>query len=361
MMKICILAACAATAMAGDFEGSVREATDFWSEGEMEAASTAKLTNLAARTGGVAGSMPSVTAGIQLVQNNIARLDTVITKLAELKGETVAAKKENDMYMAAAASATALSEGQANAEAIATMAVERTKNLIAVDEISGAGGKAKSLADETSDILNKQMVELSKKVTADINKKLESVSASNYGTDNHIKQVTGFSSSETNKYWDGKTYTSAANHGEVRGRKFYKVKFNIKSRGYWTSNSNELFMACKALSNALRAKDGVERDLRPPCNHYNHRRTGGLGQCIFVRDSYLSHSHNGGGYWGWQRAGAGIKAEVLKNIAGYEQTNHNNDHHLVHRSPNSHTWWKAYRSGIYEYTMCTSGNSNFKK
>jgi len=360
-MRCFIIAATIATALAADFEGSVRENKDFWSEGELSSASAATLTNLEARTDGVANSMASVTAGIQLVQNNIARLDTVISKLAELKGETLAAQQEGNMYMHAAADSASLKAGQDNAEAIATMALERTKNMIAVDDISGAGGKAKSLADATAEMLNKEMVAISKKVTADINKKLEAVGGSNWGSDEHIFQVTGFKSAETNKYWDGKTYTSAANHGEVRGRKFYKVKFNIKAKGYRTSNDNEVYMACKALSNALRAKDGVERDLRPPCNHYNHRRTGGLGQCIFIRDSYFSHSHNGGGYWGWERAGGGIKQEVLKLTSGYEQTNHNSDHHLVNRGGNSHTWWKAYKSGAYEYTMCTSGNKNYKK
>jgi hypothetical protein len=357
----CFIVAATIAVAAATFDGEVRETKDFWAEGDAHQASQAKLAGLTARANGVAGAMNSVTAGIKLVQSNIERLDKVVERLAELKGDVVTAKANGENAIASAASSADFQIYTEGAVGTATAGVQEAKDLIAIDGISGALGMSKNLAARTQNKLDKEFKELSESLTKDINNKLKAVKGSNYFTANHIKQVTGIDVADHSKYWDGKTYTSESNNGEVRGRKFYKVKFNLKSKGYRTSGDSEIFLACRALSNYLRSKDGKERDLRPPCNHYNHRRTGGLGQCVFIRQSYFSHSHNGGGYWGWKEAGGGIKEEVLRMTSGYEQNNHNNDHHLVHRGPNSHTWWKAYRSGSYEYTMCTSGNRFYKE
>merc|ERR1712146_123612 len=44
---------------------------------------------------------------------------------------------------------------------------------------------------------------------------------------------------------------------EVKGRVFYKVKFNVRTPGWWSVNSDELFAACSALSTYLRRQDGM--------------------------------------------------------------------------------------------------------
>lgn len=358
--KFVALAATVAVA-AATFDGDVREEQEFWSQGDLHQASHAKLGSLNQRTQGLSDGVPSIVAGVKLVQSNIGRINGMVKSLSDLRGDTVAAQQATEYNMHGALSTAEWKDGAAEATATAAAAVQRAQALIKIDGISGALKAATSLAAMTQNKLDKEMKAKASEITKAINAKLTAVKPANYFSENHIKQVTGYASSEASKYWDGKTYTSTADEGEVKGRKFYKVKYNIKSRGYWTSNSNELFMACRALSNHLRSKDGKERDLRPPCNHYNHRRTGGLGQCVWIRRSYFSHSHNGGGYWGFNQAGGGIREEVLRNTAGYEQNNHNNDHHLVHRGPNSHTWVKAYRSHAYEYTMCTSGNRFYKE
>jgi hypothetical protein len=183
-----------------------------------------------------------------------------------------------------------------------------------------------------------------------------------YGTDGHIKQVCGFTPDEHEKYWDGKIHTSTANEGKVKGRRFYKVQFNIKQNGYFTSGGDELMLACMALSKHLRMKDGIERDLRPVCNHYGHNNVGGLGQCIFIYRSYFSHC-GGGGYWEQNRACGGVKEAELRMSIFWENNQHNHDRQFSHNNgANSHSWQNPYQqNNNYKHTFCSGGNMNFRK
>ena len=51
----------------------------------------------------------------------------------------------------------------------------------------------------------------------------------------------------------------------TKGGQFYKVNFNIRAPGYWSANSDEMFAACRRLSNYLQHQYGIERDVRLPC------------------------------------------------------------------------------------------------
>lgn len=187
-------------------------------------------------------------------------------------------------------------------------------------------------------------------------------SAVTYGTDGHIKQVCGFTPDEVDKYWDGKTHVSTANNGRVKGRKYYRIQFNIKQEGYFTSGGDELMLGCMALSKHLRLKDGVERDLRPICNHYGHGNIGGLGQCIFIWESYFSHC-GGGGYWEVNRACGGIKEPELRMSIFWENNQHNHDRMFAHDNrANAHSWQNPYTTNkAYKFTFCSGANMNFRK
>jgi len=181
-----------------------------------------------------------------------------------------------------------------------------------------------------------------------------------WGSEEHLHQVTGFYSHEVDKYWDGKAVVSTSDHGDVKGRIFYRVKYNIRTPGYWSGNSAELFMACSALSTYLRSKDGLERDLRPVCNHQHHARHGGTRGCIWIRGSYFSHC-GGGGYWRVNEACGGVPEEWLRQSVPYELNRHNNDRHLVHQNcANCHRWWDPYTPGEFQYTICSGGNRHYK-
>jgi hypothetical protein len=180
------------------------------------------------------------------------------------------------------------------------------------------------------------------------------------GTDEHIKQVTGFSPDEVDKYWDGKVLTSVADASEVKGRKFYKVKFNTKQPGYFTSGADELFMACRALSVHMQRTDGIERDLRPACNHFGHDRSGGLGQCIWIYNSYFSHC-GGSGFWQQNVACGGIEEPELRMTVMYETNQHNWDRQFVHYDrANGHGWVDPYKESAFQSVLCTGGNQNYK-
>merc|ERR1712232_776784 len=157
-----------------------------------------------------------------------------------------------------------------------------------------------------------------------------------------------------------KVYTANSEYGHVTGRNYYKVLFNLNKPGYWTYMSEELFLACKALSMYFQDADGVERDLAPVCNHHGHPYNGGLGDCAYVWNIYTSHNHNGGGYWGWRDAGGGVKEHLWKNTLGYESLNHNNAHHLANEGGNRHNWRFPMRDRDWKYVVCTSRNRHYR-
>jgi hypothetical protein len=252
--------------------------------------------------------------------------------------------QEHDVKLRAA-QAAALAQAATNNEAL------EEELLAPVAVIEDELANFESMVDDAMD-------ELSAKVEK---AKSDAEGSSTYtGSDAHIKQVTGFAPDEINKYWDGKVTTSTSQHGYVRGRKFYKVKFNIMTPGYWSSNSDEIFYACQALSIHLRRKDGIERDLRPPCNHWGHWKAGGLGQCVPIERSYFSHC-GGGGYWEQNRACGGVPENYLRYTIGYEENRHNYDRHLVHNDgSNWHDWRDSMSNSNWQSTMCTGGNQNFR-
>jgi len=239
----------------------------------------------------------------------------------------------------------ALAEAAANSQQLEDVL------LAPIGVIEDELGNFEKMVDEAMDALNDKVDEA----------KVKAASSSSFtGSDEHIKQVTGFAPDEVNKYWDGKVTTSSSNYGYVRGRKFYKVKFNIVTPGYWSANSDEIFYACMALSIHLRRKDGVERDLRPPCNHWGHWKSGGLGQCVPIENSYFSHC-GGGGYWEQNTACGGVPESYLRYTIGYEENRHNYDRHLVHNDgSNWHDWRDSQTNSNWQYAMCTGGNQNFR-
>jgi len=298
--------------------------------------------------------------GVQLSAATIKRLDGVIQKVANVKSEIdknmIALGKtvdstvsysdwiEYDMAFRAAAKAATEQSVQNNIELGER---EMTNARKINDELAGFEA---AVDDAMSDL------------KSDVDAAVEKAKSSGtfLRSDEHIEQVCGFKPDETNKYWDGKVITSTADHGYVRGRKFYKVMFNAITPGYWSANSDEIHMACAALSIHLRREDGIERDLRPACNHYGHWKSGGLGQCVMVERSYFSHC-GGGGYWEQNRACGGVPEVYLRYTIGYEENRHNRDRHLTHNDgSNWHSWRESQVSSAWKYAMCTGGNQNFK-
>jgi len=214
--------------------------------------------------------------------------------------------------------------------------------------------------EEVKAVLDGRMKSMEDRINSAMDEVL--ANAAYTGSDEHIKQVVGYYPDDIEKVgaWNGEEYTSTADHGEVRGRNFYSVTFNTKQRGFFTSGSDELFMACRALSIYLYRQDGVERDLRPPCNHYGHSRYGGLGQCIWINRAYFSHC-GGSGYWRQNEACGGVPESKLRNTVMYETNQHNWDRHYVHYDrANHHGWTNAYQTNSYDRTLCTGGNQNFR-
>jgi len=353
--------ALAACASAQQYAYESYEESELWQFNGDAEASAANLDLLEARVAAIEGNQGMVVSGVQLAQSSMVRVDGIVDEVSTISGEIAAAVSELE-----STHSTLVSESD-----VASMTYTINKVLgdaVRDDEKAGKEAKAgvKASVDNlkaSADALEKAVAEKIAGMEAIIDDSVKAVQKNGafYGSDAHIKQVCGFDPIEDiEKYWDGKVYTSTADNGEVRGRKFYKVKFNINQRGYFTSGSDELFFACSALSKYLRSVDGISRDLRPPCNHQWHNRVGGLGQCIFIWRSYFSHC-GGGGYWRQNEACAGVPEVALRMTVNYEMAQHNWDRHLAHNSrENSHDWVSPYRTSSHEYVMCTSGNQNYK-
>ena len=78
------------------------------------------------------------------------------------------------------------------------------------------------------------------------------------------------------------TWQSSSYHSN---RKYFKIKFNPNRPGYFSCGSAEFRTACTALNTALRGSDGVDRALKPVCNHQSYTD----GNCVRLSGSYLSH------------------------------------------------------------------------
>ena len=229
-----------------------------------------------------------------------------------------------------------------------------------IDELADSKVLIKAVHARVKQTIDNQIPALKKEVASKMEQVLKSLPF--HLSDDHIEQVVGFRPHEIEKYWDGKKYQSKAANAEVVNRMFYKVLFNARKPGYWTSGQDEMFLSCHALSVYLYRQDGIERDLRPACNRASNTNVGGLGQCINIRDTYFSHcGGSDSGYWRMEQACGGVPEAVLRNTIGYEDNSHNHDRHLVHGGPNSHWWSDPYQTNNFQYVMCTGGNQNFKK
>ena len=352
---ICTLAAVAATALAQE-----RETESLWTvqenqkqmglQAEAVGASLDMMESFAKRVGPAA---KIALTSVERIDNAAAAVATAKTEILASLAVMAAAKADTVTYSQASAKLGETTKKINGAFASGNAALKAYRSKVS-SNFDAATTNSKKIGVATRKLINDMTTAVKKAVD-------DAVSKGSYtGTSKHIYEVTGIKHDDPSSYWDGQAIQSNSERGNVKGRIFYKVKFNLEQPGWWSANSDELFMACSALSMHLREQDGIERDLRPPCNHYNHNRVGGLGQCIQIDHSYFSHC-GGGGYWRESLACGGVSEAWLRNTVGYETLEHNYDRHLVHRtSANNHGWSDSYRSSSYQYTLCTGGNMAYK-
>lgn len=353
-LVLCIAALATSAYAAG------RDTASIWGISEDQDA----MVNSAASVSATLDQMESFAARVgpaaKIALTSVERIDNAFDKVGDAKAEIVAGIAQMKAAMQDTKSFADAKKGLD--KATADIKEQRDAGVAALHDYRKAVAANFEKANANAKKISTETTKLIATMQASVKKAVDDVKKNGVFqfTDEHIHQITGFYPDEVSKYWDGDAIVSASQYGQVKGRLFYKVKFNIRTPGWWSSNSDELFAACAALSTYLRRQDGVERDLRPPCNHYNHNRVGGMGQCIQIERSYFSHC-GGGGYWQDNIACGGIPEAKLRNTVGYETLEHNYDRHLCHRtSANNHGWYDSYRSSSYEYTMCTGGNSAYK-
>jgi hypothetical protein len=362
MMKLLAITALVASAMAAEYESEVDDNADVW-DLEVENSENVKATaNLVARVSAIESAMVPIQSSVELAQSSMERLDAIVAEVASLKRTLVIDVAAIDKKLSESADADALNyhRDEAIKNAWSIQAAGRAARGKMITRIAAA----KDLAAKTQTRANKNIIGKIAAMEKDVNKQMKAVldNMPYQRSDEHIFQVTGFRPDEIEKYWDGKVYKSKSSDSQVRDRLFYRVKYNVVRPGYWTSNNDEMLMACHALSVHLYRQDGIERDLRPPCNHYGHHTWGGLGQCIFIMRSYFSHcGGSSSGYWRMEEACGGVPEPAIRNVPCFEDCQHNYDRHLVHYSPNHHGWRDPYNQQGYDYQLCTGGNQNFKK
>ena len=362
MMKLLALSGLVAVATAVDYEAEVADTADVWRLGNDNVANVEVTANLLARVAAIESSMTPIRSSVTLAQSSMDRLDAIVTEVADLKRNLVVDVGVLERKLAVAASQAALDfhKDTAIQNAWAIQKAGRAARSKMIARISGA----KEVIKKSQVRVNKNVIGKIAQMEIDVKAQMKAVIDSmpfKY-SDEHIFQVTGFRPDEIAKYWDGKVITSKSSTGEVSGRKFYRIQYNTVRPGYWTSNSDEMLMGCHALSVHLYRQDGVERDLRPPCNHYGHHTWGGLGNCIFIYHSYFSHcGGSSSGYWRMEEACGGVPEQALRNIPCFEDCHHNNDRHLSHNGPNSNSWRDPYTESEWTHTLCTGGNQNYKK
>ena len=152
-----------------------------------------------------------------------------------------------------------------------------------------------------------------------------------------------------------------ASPGNARGagRIFYKVLFNPGAPGFWNHDRRELFAACTALSNDLKARDGKDRALKPACDTPNHCDS----RAVALPNSYLSHYGCNNNYAINDR-GYGMPLAFNAGVMMYNRYNSwNGASMLMNRGANcDHTWITQHDHSTNKgrSTLCTSSNSNFK-
>jgi hypothetical protein len=345
-----------------EYRNEVDDSADIWAVGYMNDDNVKISASLIARVAAIESGAVPFQASVDLASSSMARLDAVVAEVAALKTAMVVDVTALKNRLSVAANQADLSHHQdvAVERQTAILQAGRAARQAMIDELETSKAKVKVLATRVSAKIAKSLPALKKSITDNMEEVLASLPY--HYSDDHIEQVVGFRPEEIEKYWDGKVIISKADNGEVKSRRFYKVLFNARKPGYWTSGSDEMFMSCMALSVHLYRQDGIERDLRPACNHEGHWDIGGMGQCVSIRSSYLSHcGGSSSGYWSVNRACAGIPEQTLRNTIGYEDASHNHDRHLIHNGPNNHWWEDPYNTKQFQYVMCTGGNQNFKK
>jgi len=348
-------------AVNGQYKVSTNAEAEMWSFTGEATVSAASIDTLAYRVAAIENTQNILTSGVQLSQTSMGRVDGIVGVIGELRKDLSEAVSQLETMQKSSISTDTLTDTWNAVQRKLDRAVLKDKRAaetftpglrVAVANLESQYGNLRKAVfgqlDTISDFVDDALDEVASKMVT-------------YGTDSHIKQVCGYESHEISKYWDEKKYVSTANNGRVKGRIFYRIKFNIANQGYFTSGMDELLLGCMALSKYLRSQDGLERDLRPACNHYGHHNIGGMGQCIFIWENYFSHC-GGGGYWEQNRACGGVPEPALRMGVYWETAYHNNDRLMRHNNAaNSHSWQDPYRNSDYQYTMCTGGNMNFRE
>jgi hypothetical protein len=347
-------------AAAAVYETETEEEVEAWTLSGSNDVNVDSTSRLIARVEAIESAANPTTTAVQMAQTSMGRLDAIVDEVADLKLQlaTDISRLTNTASLTGSENGLDWHKNRVVQKKWEIPASGRTARSRLVAKITAAKAKVQAKSDEVANTMATRMAAMENK----IDDAMEAViaNAAFTGSDDHIEQVCGFRPDDVDEYWDKKVYTSSADHGEVRGRKFYRVHFNKKQPGFFTSGSDELFMACRALSVYMQRQDGLERDLRPACNTYYHHRFGGLGQCIWIHRSYFSHC-GGGGYWRQNMMCAGVPETALRNIPHYEDNQHNWDRHLAHYDrENHHGWVDPYRTSQYQHTLCTGGNQNYK-
>jgi hypothetical protein len=346
-----------------EYSSSVSEEIDIWDVGYKNDANVKISASLIARVAAIESSSVPFQASVDLAGSSMARVDAIVAEVAAIKTAMIIDVTALKTRLKVAANQADLSHHQdvAVARQTAILQAGRAARQAMIDELEVGKAHMKVLLPRLTKKLDATMPALKKTIADNMEEILSRIPF--HHSDDHIEQVTGFRPEEIEKYWDGKVIKSKAANADVVNRLFYKIVFNARNPGYWTSGSDEMFMACLALSSHLYRKDGIERDLRPACNHWGNWNIGGMGQCIKIADSYFSHcGGSNAGYWRMEQACGGVPEETLRNTISYEDATNNHDRHLIHNAPNNHYWSDPYQKNEKtKFVLCTGGNQNFKK
>ena len=232
-------------------------------------------------------------------------------------------------------------------------AQEEMNNAIkkAADAAAAAAKRAKDAADAADTKAKEDAAKsaaATKKLVDDALKPLKAVAA-NYATDSLFFQ--------RERYQLLKWRVGA---GKGAGRVFYKVDFNPGSAGLWNHDRREFFSACTALSNDLKARDGVDRALKPACNNPNYCD----GNGVRLPNSYLSHYGCNTGTYNVNLAGYGLPIHFTMGSVMYNPDNRWNGHEMLTNSgKNCEHFWTQYHDHTTRKgrsTLCTGSNSNWK-
>merc|ERR1719378_1217353 len=254
MRLILCIAALATSALAS------RESASIWGISEDQK----NMANGAASVSATLDKMESLAAKVgpaaKIALTSVERIDNAFDKVGDAKSEITAGIAQMNAALQDTVSFAEAGKGIDEAKAkinehrdAGVEALHQYRQAVAAN-FEKASGNAKKIGEESTKLIS-QMQDAVKKAIDGAKKK-----GVFYFTDEHIYQLTGFYPNEIEKYWDGDAIISTSSRSEVKGRVFYKVKFNVRTPGWWSVNSDELFAACSALSTYLRRQDGIERD-----------------------------------------------------------------------------------------------------